>query len=61
MSAELMKSKFVGRPSVSQLSLFVIRRFLSNFGCCFPWAIRSDFFRIFEKKRDFFTNIFLFR
>ena len=32
------------RPSVSQLSLNLMHGFLSNFGCCFPWAIRSDFF-----------------
>ncbi len=38
----------VVRPSVSQLSLNLMHGFLSNFGCCFPWAIRSDAFWIFE-------------
>ncbi len=42
MSAELMKLQFVHRPSVSLLSLNLVHRFLSNLGCCFPWAIRSD-------------------
>ncbi len=39
----------VVRPSVSQLSLNLMHRFLSNFSCGFPWAIRSDVFLIFEK------------
>ncbi len=53
----------VVRPSVSQLSLNFMHRFLSNFSCGFPWAICSDIFWIFEKKFffDFFTNIFCFR
>ncbi len=34
------------RPSVSQLSLNLMHGFLSNFGCWFPWAIRSDVFLI---------------
>ena len=46
------------RPFVSQLSLNLIHRFLSNFGCCFPWAIRSDAFWIFEKKKFHFLWIF---
>ncbi len=50
MSAELMKSQFVRRLSVLQLSLNLMHRFLSNFSCGFPWAIRSDVFLIFEKK-----------
>ena len=32
----------VVRPSVSQLSLNLMHGFLSNCGCCFLWAIRSD-------------------
>ena len=28
------------RPSMLQLSLTLMHRFLSNFGCCFPWGIR---------------------
>ena len=44
MSAELMELKFVRRPSVrpsvSQLSLNLMHQFLSNFGCCFTWAMR---------------------
>ena len=31
-------------PSVSQLSLKLKHRFLSNFSCGLPWVIRSDFF-----------------
>ena len=53
----------VCRPSVSQLSLNLMHGFLFNFGCCFPWAIHSDVFWIFEKKNVFlifFTNIFHF-
>ncbi len=45
----------VVRPSVSQLSLNSLHGFLSNFSCGFPWAIRSDFFWIFQKK--FFLNL----
>ncbi len=40
----------VRRPSLLQLSLNLMHGFLSNFGCCLPWAIRSDFFSIFEKE-----------
>ncbi len=29
-------------PSVLQLSMFLMHRFLSNFDCCFPWAIHVD-------------------
>ncbi len=68
MSAELMKSQFVRRPSVahrpsvSQLSLNPMHGFLSNFGCCCTWSIRSDIFLNFCPKNfwDFFTNIFYF-
>ena len=43
------------RPSVSQLSLnLIMHAFLSKFGFCFPWSIRSDVFLIFEKKMVFF-------
>ncbi len=50
------------RPSVSQLSLNLMNEFLSNFSCGFPWAIRSDFFWIFEKKFfvDFLRIFFVF-
>ncbi len=36
--------------------------FLSNFGCGFPWAIRSDVFLIFEKKifSNFLQIFFIF-
>ncbi len=62
MLAELMKSQFVRRPSVTQLSPNLMRGFLSNFGCCFPWAIRPDFFFNFWKKFffDFLRIIFVF-
>ncbi len=40
-------------PSLVQLSLNLMYRFLSNFGWCFPWAIRSGVFAIFGK------NVFL--
>ena len=67
MSAQLMKSKFVHRPSivrpsVCQLSLNLMHGLLSNFSCGFPWAIRSDFFWIFEKKFffDFLRIFFVF-
>ncbi len=46
----------VCRPSELQLSLYVLRGFLLNFSCCFPWVIRADDIWIFEKK----TYIFLF-
>ncbi len=47
--------RFVRRPSSvvrpwSQLYLFLMCGFLSNLGCCFPWAIPPDVFGIFEKK-----------
>ena len=54
MSATLMKSKFVRRPSsvcrssVLQLSLYPMPGFLSNLSCCFPWAICWDVFWNFE-------------
>ena len=49
-------------PSVTQLSLNLMGGFLSNFGCCFPWAIRPKKFWNFEKNFFyFFTNIFRFR
>ncbi len=57
MSAEPMKSKFVRRTSSvglwHQLSLNLLHGILSNFGCCFPWAIPPDVFWIFEKKNAF--------
>ncbi len=62
MSAELMKSKFIHRPSVHlwhRLSLKLLHGFLSNFGCSFPRAIYPDSFFIFEKKIFFnFLRIF---
>ncbi len=36
----------VRRPSVAQLSLNLTHGFLSNFGCFFPWGIRSGVFAI---------------
>ncbi len=50
----------VVRLSVSQLSLNLMHRFLSNFGCCFSWAIRLDGFWIFEKKYAFLQIFFDF-
>ena len=70
MSAERMKSKFVRRlssvvcrpssvrPSMSQLSLNLLQWFLSNFGCCFSWAIRSEVYWMFEK--NCFTIFFVY-
>ena len=63
MSAELMKSKFVGRPSGRlwhRLSLNLLHAFLSNFSCCFPWAICPDIFLILKKKWGDFLRIFFF-
>ncbi len=58
MSAELMESQFVRRPSVrpsvSQLFLNLMHGFLSNFSCGFLWAIRSDIIFEFLKKKIFF-------
>ena len=42
------------RSSVSQLYLFLMHGCLSNFDCCFPWAIRPDIFWILKKKNLFF-------
>ena len=60
MSAELMKSKFVRRPSVrpsvASIIFEVIAWMLSNFSCGFPWAICPDVLFIF----DFFRNFFVF-
>ena len=53
MSAELMKLKFVRRPSVGlwhRFSLNFMHEFLSNFSCGFPGAICPEEFLIFEKK-----------
>ncbi len=52
-------------PSVSELSLYLLRGCLSNFSCCFPWAYTLRlFFLIFWKEKDnifgFLTNIFSF-
>ncbi len=47
-------------PSMLQLYLFLMHGFLSSFGCCFPWAIPSDLFWIFEKKTDFLRIFFVF-
>ncbi len=63
MSAELMKSKFVRRPSVRlwhRSSLKSLHGFLSNFSCGFPWAICLDvfFFFIFEHFYFDFLRIF---
>ncbi len=46
-----------------RLSLNLLHGFLSNIGCCFPWAICWGHFFIFWKKKslNFFTNIFHFR
>ena len=66
ISAELMKSKFVRRPSVVPLwhrwSLDLLQRFLSNFSCCFPWTISPDVFGILKKKTflDFLRIFFVF-
>ncbi len=66
MSAELMKSKFVRRPSVvrlwHRLSLKLLHGFLSNFDCGFPWAICPDVIFIFEKKNflNFLRIFFVF-
>ena len=38
--------------SVSQLSLNLMHGLLSNFGCCFPWAICWNFCWNFEKKKN---------
>ncbi len=52
-SAEIMKSKFVRRPSsVSQLSLYLMRGFLLNFSRCFPWA-RAMFSDVVGEKTHF--------
>ncbi len=55
ISAELMKSKFIGRPSAAcssagrlrhQLSLLLLHGFLSSFSCCFPWVICPNLFSL---------------
>ncbi len=56
MSTELMKSKFVRCPSVSQLSLYLMCGFLSNLSCWFPWAICSNW--TFEKKNTHITILY---
>ena len=54
MSAELMKLKFVRRPSVSQISQNLLRRFFSNFSCgFFPWGWTSVEMDSSEKKSHF--------
>ena len=70
MSTELVKSKFVSRPSsvrpssvvrssVSQLSLILMHGFLQILVVASPWTKRSDFFlEYLKKKMYFFTNIF---
>ncbi len=70
MSAELMKWKFVRRPSIhpssirlwNQLSLNLLHGFLSNFGSCFPWATCPDVLKFWKKIFFFlaFLRIFLF-
>ncbi len=61
-STESWNRSVVCRPSVSQSSLNLMHRFLSNFDCCFPWAIRSDIFNFWNLNLYlFFANIFLFR
>ncbi len=50
MSAELMESKFVRHPSVSQLPLNLLHGFLSNFMCGFSWTIRRANFLFLKKK-----------
>ena len=55
MSADLMKSKFVRRPSVHlwhRLSLKLLHRFLSNFSFGFRWAICPDFLSCLERKQE---------
>ncbi len=52
------KSKVVHLPPVWQLSLYLIRGFLSNFICCFPWAIPSHVW-VLEKKVCFLFIYFL--
>ena len=66
ISAELMKSKFIRRPSVClwhRLSPKLLHGFLSNFSCGFSWAIWPDCFPflIFFLTLIFLTNIFRFR
>ena len=34
----------IRRPPVSQLSLYLLRGVPSSLSCCFPWAIRWNFF-----------------
>ncbi len=50
MSAELMKSKFIRRPSVVCVAIISgpNARISFKFSCCFPWVICSDVFWIVE-------------
>ena len=57
MSAELKVWDFVHRTSVSQLPLYLMCGFLSNFSCFLPWAIRSNFF-LFWILEIYFLRIF---
>ncbi len=57
---EWLKAISLTHPSIRpSVSLNLIHRFLSNFGCCFPWAIRSNFFWIFGISFCDFLRIFL--
>ena len=60
------ESQFVRRlssvvPSMTQLSVNQIQGFLLNFGCCFPWAIRSEVFFNLKKIGGDFYEYFRFR
>ncbi len=63
MSAELMKPKFVRRPSVSQLSLHLMHGLLQILVVS-PGIYARTFFKVLKKKKKHFgdlTNIFRFR
>ncbi len=61
MSAELMNQNLpIDRPAVSQLSLNLMHRFLSYFGCCFFWTIWRGIFLYFKKKIVFYEIFFVF-
>ncbi len=47
-------------PSVSELSLNLMQRFLSTFGCCIPWAICGGIFFCLFFDKNYFIFIFSF-
>ncbi len=51
----------VRRPFVLQLSLNLMHGCLSNFGCCFPWAIRWGWFLEKYIYIYFFRIVFVFK